>query len=359
MGSTCISIHIYSGQPISALDLRFDAFSDGWQTCVEDFAEKDRDWIVEAARSLSRQVDAPVLLFSVFDSKSIQFDLYRDGKRTASYADYEFLPNKKLYSIPAMVGYRDDGKRRLSHILACADVEDKIAMLEEYFGVCLIPLADLFGEPELLHRMRGDTLYRAHMEQEKRLTGKQAPITAELIAQYNGKLFLDYFGRHTQKAHCFLLGYDTDSPNLRPIRFTGDSLTEITAEEFETERLARSQQLDACCTLEYGTTCKAVFNAQAPLHYAGKTMSLPSGCYPVDFDSRGRLLLEGLHRILVVDERMQLIAKLPICGEIADVIDDYILTCSEGSFYAYEYDPKARICIYQLRDKRLHERSGQ
>ena len=77
-------------------------------------------------------------------------------------------------------------------------------------------------------------------------------------------------------------------------------------------------------------------------------MTLPNGFYPRDFTNTDELLLQGNHRIYVVDAALKIIAKLSIKGDIADIVDDHILTVTGDSFCGYCYEPKAKIYIYKL-----------
>ena len=77
-------------------------------------------------------------------------------------------------------------------------------------------------------------------------------------------------------------------------------------------------------------------------------MTLPSGFYPESFTKNNELLLQGNHRIYVADSTMKIIAKLSIKGDIADIMDDYVLTTTGDSFCGYCFEPKAKIYIYEI-----------
>lgn len=147
MGMSLTGIHVFGTAAPEDAELPFRSFSAGWFTCVNDFSETDPERTYEAARRISRATDAPVLYFNVFDSEAIWFVFFRGGKVAAKYSDDEFSANKGLYGIPALVGYESEGKRRLSDILSCADTDRKIALLEEYFGVCLTFVPEMLDEP--------------------------------------------------------------------------------------------------------------------------------------------------------------------------------------------------------------------
>lgn len=358
MGTSLTSIHIYADTTPERTGFSFRSFSPHWFTCVNDFSDQAPGYTDNIAKSLSKAINAPVLHFGVFDSEMIWFAFFRDGKCIARYSDDEFVANKKLYDIPSLVGYEEGNKKRLSAILSCPDVELKISMLEEFFGVCLLYAPDFCDEQEILCRHRGDSLYRAYQEEEKKLTGKSAAITVKLIREYPGKLFWHEFGQHgTIKPHFFLHGYTLESifekhyHTLTPMQFTGQELIASDYEQFSLDRIPENHK-DSRFAMDYGTPTKVTFSASCPEEYQGKTMVLPNGYYPLEFLPTGELLLEGNHRIYVVDLAGKIIAKLSIQGDIADVVGNYILTTTGDSFCGYVYEPKAKIRIYEVMDHR-------
>lgn len=351
MGTSLFSIHIFSDSVPIDCGFSFRSFSPNWQTCVDDFSGKAPDYPYKAAKCISRHIDAPVLHFGVFDSEMICFEFLRSGKVVSRYSDDECVSNKKLFDIPSLIGYGDAQKKRLSSLLRCSDIDLKIAMLEEYLGVRLLYLPEMSNEPEMLHRERDDALYRKYQEAEKALTGEAAPIRLNLIAEYSGKLFWDFFGRShldSMKPHCFLYGYAHDnSHDLTPVRFTGKTLEPSDLFTFSQDRIRRVHK-DPRFKIQYGTPCKVTFSDDCPPSYRGKTMSLPTGFYPESFTKADELLLQGNHRIYVVDSAWKIIAKLSIKGDISDIVDDYILTTTGDSFCGYCFEPKAKICIYEI-----------
>lgn len=353
MGTTLTSIHIYKNPAFVDCDYSFHSFSPNWLTCVDDFSKKNRDYTYKTAQSISKKIDAPVLHFGVFDSEMLWFDFFCNGKVVARYSDEEFVINKKLNDIPALIGYDDGQKKRLSSLLCCSDIDFKIAMLEEYFGVCLLFHPELLDKPEMLLRERDDKLYQKYHAEEKALTGKAAPISLNLIAEYPGKLFLEAFGKQdTIKPHFFLHGYTSEDDwnedrDLTPVRFTGTSLEASSFHVFEQDRVPREFK-DPRFQIHYKTSYQVTFSEECPADYRGKTMILPNGFYPVEFLPSGELLLQGNHRVYVADHTLMIIAKLTIKGDIADVLGTHILTTTGGSFYLYSYEPKAKIYIYEL-----------
>ena len=358
MGISLTSIHIFGTTAPEGAELSFRSFSPGWLTCVKDLSGKTPDDSYQTAKRISREIDAPVLYFGVFDSETIWLSIFCGGKLAARYSDEGFPANKKLSDIPAMTGCAGGSKKRFSEILACADTDLKISMLEELFGVCLCYEPEMPEEGEMLRRDRGDAIYRAYHAEEQALTGKAAPLALRLIAEYPGKLFTDVFGKHdTIKPHFFLYGYTADKSvggayhALTPVRFTGRSLEAIDPDTFAQGRIPYRTK-DPRFTLDHGTPGKVTFSEECPPEYRGKTMALPNWFDPVGFLPTGELLLRGVHRIYVADPTFKIIAKLSHKGEIADLIGGQILTTTGDSFCGYCYEPGAKIYIYEVVDKR-------
>lgn len=355
MGISLTSVHIYGGQPYAHNYFSFLSLSPNWQTCVNDLSDKDPDYSYKLAKMVSEEVDAPVLHFGVFDSEMIWLEFFHQGKMVARYSDDELVSNKKIYDIPAIVGCDDGNKKRLSAILACVDVEEKIAMLEEFFGVCLLYDPQMQASSDAFFRQRDDAVYRAYQEKEKKLTGKAAQITANVIKEYPGKLFWDGFGsRGTKKPHFFLQGYGSFEETygaLAPVQFTGPELQPADPAEFRSGRIPNCDA-DPRFGMEYGAVCKVSFSAACPEAYCGRTMVLPSGFYPLEFLPTGELLLQGRNKIYIADATFQIVAKLSVKGEVADVLGNYILTTTGDSFCGYCYEPRAKIYIYKVNGHR-------
>lgn len=339
MGLSLTGIHIFGTEAPQNVNFSFRSFSPNWLTCVYDFSDAAPDYSYKAARLISKETSAPVLHFRMFDSEMIRFEFFRNGKIVARYSDDEFIANKKLYDIPALLNYEDGNKKRISAILHCSDIDLKIAMLEEFFGVCLLTAPELFDEGNIPSCNRSDSVYRVYQAEEKALTGKAAPIGLNLIAEYPGKLFWNEFNKEkrTFKPHYFLHGYTSDNyfdennHTLAPVRFTGCSLESSDYDTFEQGRIPHSG-IDPRFETDYGTPLKVTFSENCPQEYCGKTMVVPSGFYPLEFLPTGELLLQGNHRIFVTNPTFKIIAKLSIKGDIADIIDNYILTTTGDSF---------------------------
>ncbi len=353
MGTTFSGIHILSDKKIQISSFEFRSFSEGWQTCITDFSDKDIDYPFKAAKIISKQISEPILFYCIFDSDYIYFEFLQNGKCIARYSDDEFSTNKNLYGIPSILGYGDGYKKRLSNILSCDDAEEKNELLEEYFGVCLLAFPEFICDPLSLKREKSDALYREFRNRDQDISGKKAPVFLKLANEYKGKIFLDYFGSHTLtiKKHCYLFGYENQDSNLlTPVRFCGENLEPLSIEEFNQNRVKNAQERNFC-KIEYGTICYAIFNDLAPSSYANKKMKLPNNFYPLGFDTKNRLVLTGRRKIYIADEHMKIVAKISIKGDCADMINDFILTTSGNSFFFYAYEPKAAVRIYQLVEK--------
>ncbi len=347
MGTTFVSIHIYENNAIEDSFFKFSSFSDGWQTNVTDLSEIDFNTIFKNVKRISKTCDAPVLWFSVNDSDYMDFAFYVKGKLSAKYS----FESKNLYGIPGLIGLGEGNKKRLSNILQAADIDERIALLEEYFGVCLLPFPECFATPEILKRERSDRLYLEYTKKNKAIMKAGASISAKIVAEYDGKLFANVFGEHeTVKEHCFLYGYKDENDQLAPVRFCGGALEPITAEEFNTDRIPDQIKQDEF-EIKFGGVCSVTFKDKSPEAYVGKTMNLPNGYFPFGFDSKERLVLCSERGIAVVNKNLEIIAKVSLKGDIDDMVDDYILTTTGGSFFAYLYEPNAKIRIYQLTDK--------
>lgn len=349
MGTSLTSLHIFSNSAPEDCGFSFRSFSPNWQTCVNDLSGQFPNDSRKNAKHVSQCTDAPVLYFEVFDSESVWVEFFHKGKAV-----------KKLFDIPALIGYGAGQKRRLSQILQCSDADLKIGMLEEYLGVCLLYTPELESEPELLRRERDDTLYKRYQENEKALTGKAAPFKIDLIAEYPGKIFWNQFGDHTTyKPHFFLYGYESEESLYTPcelttVRFTGIALEECPRDEFEQGRI-RLQFTSPYFTMDYKGQCKVTFSNECPHAFRGKTMSLPDGFYPWAFLQSGELLLQGDKRLYVVDETLKVVSKLSIKGDVADVLGNYILVTAGDSFCGYCYEPKAKIYVYEVTRKRQND----
>ena len=360
MGMTLSSIHVFTTEPIIGVEY-FVSLSDGWQTYMPPQMPEDLLEYRKFAKRVSNITDAPVLWFYVFDDEAICLEFYQKGKRISSYSSEGTTGTKNLYGIPALIGYEDGQKRRLSHILACADVELQIELLEEYFGVCLLACPEFLDEPnEFFRRTRCDVKYQELLAEEKEITGKKARIKAELIFEEKGKIFDHKFGDHSiaYKPHHYYFGYTSWASifmngNLKPVRFSGEKLIVISQAEFDAAESApsRYEHEDERFTCDFFPANKVFFTEKAPQGLRGKTLKLPKGYYFQWFDHRGRAILsDEKGGVIIVDDALKSIAKIRLKGSPVDFVDGYILTAGSRSFFEYCHYPTDAIRIYKLID---------
>lgn len=358
MGTTFGSLHVYSMEPITGFE-NFRSFSPGWQTYLPQEAPEDHFELKKLAKLVSQRTDHPVLWFFIFDSESISFEFFRSGRKIAGYTGDT---GKNIYAIPDLIGIHADGKRRLSKILNCADVDFQLSLLEEYFGLCLLPVPELYGEDaEAFVRMRSDKLYQAYLNEEKKITGRHSPICTELVWESAGKLFHHEFNGDVlhYRPGLYLFGYDTFESNfvedpLRPVRFTDGQLMSITREEFDSAPKLRHQDAledDRYC-VEWAKHYQVHFTDLAPESFRGRTMIAPRGYYIRWFDDKDRVILSNDRGgIAVADESMSVIAKLRVKGIPIDYSKGFLLTVGSESGFAYCYHPNNYVRIYRLYDK--------
>ncbi len=357
MGTTFSSIHIYSSYEVNDFP-NFYSFSAGWQTYMPKEEPEDPLVFRALAKKISRSIDAPVLWFYIYDSESLLFEFYKNGKKVAAYSQMDTNGCKNLYGIPTLIGYESGQKRRLSKILSCADIDFQLNLLEEYLGVCLLPFFEIFEEePDTLSRVRGEKHYLAYLAEEKKLTGNQAPIKVELISEQTGKLFehkFDDADKRFFKPYHYYFGYDIENSPLRPVRFEQGKLVAITEEEFDAapKVLSQNARVDERFSEEFYPSYKVHFTDKAPEGLKNKTLVTPRGFYFYWFDEKGRAILSDERGgIAVVDDSLKVIAKLRVKGTPVEFADGYILTAGSESFYAYYYNPANSIRVYRIFDK--------
>ena len=362
MGTTFSSIHVYSSNAVSGFP-NFHSFSEGWQTYMPNEEQEDLFAFQKLAKKISRNIDAPVLWFYIFDSESLLFEFYKNGKKVAAYSQMDSNGSKNLYGIPSLIGYESGQKRRLSKILSCADIDFQLELLKEYFGVCLIPFPEMLKEsPNIISRVRGEELYLAYLAEEKKLTGKQSPVKVELISEQTGKLFEHKFNDNDKqyyKPDHYYFGYDTFDSNfedgaLRPVRFEQGKLVSITKEDFDAvpKVLRQDARVDERFSEEFYPSYKIYFTDKAPEGLKNKILVTPRGFYFYWFDENGRAILSDERGgIAVVDETLKVIAKMRVKGIPVNFADGYILTVGSESFFAYYYNPSNAVRIYRIYDK--------
>ncbi len=356
MGTTLANIHVRSKEKTCIDDYVFHSFSDGWQTYLpaENLPENFSD-SYKLARMFSRKIDEPVLLFCIVDSDLVHFAFLQHGHCVSEYCG-RIAPSKNLYGIPALVGYTEGNKRKLSHILSCTDTEFQVMLLEEYFGVCLLAFPEeLENNPNAWHREQGDKLYLEYKEQDKKLRGKDALFSAELVCELKGSVYWNDFGNKTRpKEHAYLFGYTTAESkacDLTPFVFENGQINFISWQEYAALPDGKYIQEvnNELYTIEY-VPMRIRFSEKAPYGFAGKEFHLPLDyTNPVGFDKHGHFLITNLEtHILVVDKNFEVVSRLSVRGAVVDYRDDYVLTCGHSSGYSYMYNPYERIRIYRI-----------
>ena len=354
MGLSLTSIHIYSDSVPADCGFNFRSFSENWFTCIDPLPCEEMKNTYSAARKLSKKTSATVLWFYLFDSDMIWMTFFKDGKTAASYTNDGFTPGKKLFSIPALVGYEDGNKKRISNILACPDVLLKIEMLEEFFGVDLLFEPYLLETDQNLSRTRGDTLYKQYIQEEKPQSHRKPLMALKCIVKFPGKLYDHYFeGRWPSEKHYFLLQTkqeDGSAPYV-PVRFTGAGFEPCDPNHFENSappRFNNDPRFRIAFSADNGRGKVHVeFTDQAPALFQGKAFPLPAGYFPADFLPTGEFLLSGHNRLAVVNSEKAVLANPTFKGELVDILDGHIVTTTGHSFY-YGDEPGAMIYIYQL-----------
>ena len=351
MGIHFSSIHILGCEPKTVKGFTFQSFSDGWLTCTNLDPESIDRPVFETAREISKNISEIVLEYTLTDSDEISFYFYQNGACVADYHDDDTLESKRTTTIPRLLGYDNSAKKRFSSILDHDDGEEKTFLLEEFFGVCLLPFSDLFTTPQKLIRKKSDTLYQEFCKQQAMMSKNAAPFIGIIVAQYHGKLFWNEFGIHTMKDHCYLFGFNDPISEMTPVRFCGLTFQRISEEEFLQDHHAPNFEGVDWHT-EYEKRTYIVFHDTVPEPYKNKRLLCPKGYYhPLAFDSKNRFVFAGKKSVCLIDENGHIIAKIPIKGEVCDMVGDFVLTTTGDSFCGYEYDPKATIRIYQLAEQ--------
>lgn len=357
MGTFASTIHVYTRESIPTSLGSFRCFSDGWQTmlpvekAIIDF-ESDK----KLARKLSKELPYPILYFWEYDSDEFGFVLFCSGKQVTIFGTDPYTEAKGLFKLPEYIGYPEGNKRRLSRILSCADMEYSIAMLEEYFGVCLEVFFDLLDMPQDLIRTRSDEKYRAYLEEERRFTGKDAGIYVELTEEVFGKLEDNpVFGDFSRpKQHIFYLAqFHTLAERCSPlpaVEFRHGKL--MPADGSVIQKAKIKEYDDPRFHVEFYPRTTVTFSDLSPAPYRSKCFTaLPRGYYPYDFDESDHLILQNERGdIAFMNSNGELIAKCRIKGCLMDYRDGFFLTDKDGCFdpHGWGFDPEGVLRIYRI-----------
>ena len=350
MGLTLCSIHILSTEIPQIPGVDFQSFSKGWFTCTNlDSFEED----YKLARKISKNTDKPVLYFYVYDSEIVSFAFLISGRKIVDFStDSSFIP-KGISKIPEIIGDAQKGsKKKISLILQCSDDERLISLLEEYFGLNLLFDAEYLSESADIKVEKGDRLYLEYLEDYKKICGKGAPIRAELVKEYHGKVFDHLF---LSEGYCpeyyYLFGYDApDHCELRPVFFSGSELVPcvLKPEDYVSQRRMRP----AWVSLEYDGESDSYyykFASDAPAGFAGSEIACPKGYYFLSIDNRNHIILTDYkHSLIFMDCTGNVVSRCSVKGDPIAFRDGFILTEGPGSEWAFEYSPTDYVRIYRL-----------
>lgn len=311
----------------------------------DDFS--DPEATQKAAKNISESVDAPVLWFYEFDDTFLYIKFYLRGKQVANYSGDGSRPNKALFQIPQLIGYENFDKRRLSKIFRCSDVNFQLRLLEEFFGVCLLPFPELAKEDiPALSRTRSNKLADEYISAEKQLTRKHAAVQAELVQELEGLLDnADWHYEWFEKKQCRFLPHFKTHYYLHfkaritgiahiPVCFRNGKVQFISQEEMKrdgAEKPYPHRYIGDDPSYEHGFhPTNLLFTDTAPAAYRRKEMLLPHGLYGLGFDSKRRLVLyDGKNTFAIADEHGNVISKQRLKGNIQDMDGDYVLTVEE------------------------------
>jgi hypothetical protein len=166
--------------------------SEGWTTVLhEDFYIGN---IEAAARKLSKKIVNPVLSVGYYDDDVLVLKLFKGGKAITSHV------SDNAYGYEAKAGnankfaenleLEDNDAGFLKDILKCEDLERKVSLLEDLFGVCLWIQAEFLNDQGEEHFCRNRDLSRVkEYSDELRIANKINNVTkVELITEFEGLL---------------------------------------------------------------------------------------------------------------------------------------------------------------------------
>ena len=362
MGTTFCSIHIYSSHPIASDKYRFHCFSPGWHTYLfEKDSDLNPDITRKTARHISNLVSAPVLWFYLFDDDILAFKFYVGGKECARYSSHLLEPNRNISKISELIGYTGHN-RDLSHILNCSDLHQQIELLEDFFGVCLLPFPELVNRnPQSLHRERTSSHINNFITMDKRLSGKHGPIQVQLVQEVAGVLdccdwFWEWFEKKPKtpvphfSAHYYLFSTAHSTERVcMPVHFNNGKINIISSDEMKQKGANRPNPYtkigDSPLYTHHFYPNKLYFTDTAPTAYRNREILLPRGFFGLGFDSRDRLVLfDDKSTFAIADEHGKIIAKQRLKGQIQDLRGDFILTVEDNGYNGV-------IRVYHFGDK--------
>jgi len=174
MGTTLASVHVY-GEDIEKVksvvsdEQTVMRISPNWVSVFGeiDFINKVR----LLSNKLKRQVDTPLIAFAYHDDDMMEFALYNNKERRASYSiHFGYSPTvKKINRFIEDLGFDENLLPRLRKIFRCEDIDKVVSMLEEFFGVALLINTDFIAEGIDEHiRKRDDKVYNKYINKQKK-----------------------------------------------------------------------------------------------------------------------------------------------------------------------------------------------
>lgn len=331
MGLSFISLHVFSGQKIDSSLGSFVSYSEGWQTLAEDIPAYD-EALLRRCRRISKLALAPVLLFQVLDSDCCIMNIYSGGKDIARLVGSE---HSGMTKIPALLGFEDQPKNRLREIISCTDAETQCAMLEEYFGLCLLPLPEL--SPEEKRRSRDDKLYRAWRAEEKQLFSGCGRLKTELIQEIPGMLHLrlGFSDKNLYDLHYFGYqkpGYEHPSQAYSAVCFRNGRLEPVSEEELSRHRIPIGSGMPRWSTPiqeEYFPVHRITLPPDAPENLAGRTLKIPDTFMFCGYYKETYLVLaNGQRTLILMNSDGRILFRMRFSCDILDYADGHVLTCT-------------------------------
>jgi hypothetical protein len=238
MGTTLGSIHILTKDLPDKLMHSIGTgaayrLSEEWVTILDQsFREQ---WLEPIAQRISKSVDKPVLSFSLFDDDLIELIFAKQGRSVASYRMTYGEPDttRGLRSFVGFMKQHTDDAKRLRRIFDCSDIDRKIAMLEEFFGIALRLDEEMLKDATHSFVItRGSMLYEEYSQEQKKIEKIRNRTKANLVYENDAKTVDDR--SHSTWLSCYrnLLSI-YDSHNAQPMVLENDTMFPL----FESDEL--------------------------------------------------------------------------------------------------------------------------
>jgi len=195
MGTSLGNLHVYKGKQEEvkeALHQGEYVVADISKEWTSVFCREFRDGDTEkAAKGLSKTLAEPILSFQYFDDDIISLVLFKEGRISAqfrmAYTGDPYLKNCRNFI--SELGFDTSQEKRLRTIFKCSDLERKVELLEEFFGVKLYLDIDFMQEAISSFVLKRDNvLYLEYEKQLKELKKIKNITKAVLTQEINGKM---------------------------------------------------------------------------------------------------------------------------------------------------------------------------